>query len=330
VARWSWFSLRCPPSDRLVLLLLVLSVVVATVRLPMTTPQEPLLELLVIQLGLFIGFGLAVAVMILWDGSHWVQYLRPAATVSVIFTCYTTLGKLGVTAISYRADGWLSALDTQMLGSNPTFLLETYLTPGRVELFSFFYGAFIPYVYVTIALNCVGQPPLVREQFLTGWVLLYFLSYLGYIFLPACGPVVFHQADYSVAVEGGFFFQMVKDGIDTTGGLQGAFPSLHVGGSLYLCLFEMRVNRLRGLIYLPLVLLIYAATLFLRYHYVVDLIVGTILAVGCLPLGRAVFRRWATRREGAALPALPGGEMDVLPVVPAAGGRDATPVFSAD
>ncbi len=62
-------------------------------------------------------------------------------------------------------------------------------------------------MYVTIALNCVGQPPLVREQFLTGWVILYFLSYLGYIFLPACGPVVFHEADYAVAVEGGFFFR---------------------------------------------------------------------------------------------------------------------------
>ncbi len=123
---------------------------------------------------------------------------------------------------------------------------------------------------------------------------------------------------------------MVKDGINTTGGLQGAFPSLHVGGSLYLFLFEMRVNRLRGLIYLPLVVLIYAATLFLRYHYVVDLLVGTVLAVACLPMGRTIFRRWAMRREEAGLPALPGGEMDVLPAVPVAGAPHATPVFSAD
>ncbi len=134
VTRWCWISLRCPPSDRLVLLLLALSVIVAALRLPVTSLQGPLLELLVIQLALFFSFGLAVAVMMRWQSSPWVQYLRPAATVTVIFTCYTTLGKLGITAMPYRADGWLSALDTQLLGSNPTFLLEVVsdARPGRV------------------------------------------------------------------------------------------------------------------------------------------------------------------------------------------------------
>jgi hypothetical protein len=321
--RWSWLSLRCPPSDRLVLVLLALSVVVAGVRLPYTVPQGPLAELLWIQVGLLLGFAAVVAVIIRYERAALVRFLRPVATVTVIFTCYTTLGKLGVTAMPYLADHWLSALDTDLLGSNPTFVIEAYLTPGRVEFFSFFYGAFIPYVYITIALNCVGQPPLQREQFLTGWVMMYFLSYLGYIFLPARGPGFFHEAEYTVALTGGTFYKLVLDGIETTGGLQGAFPSLHVGGSLYLCLFELRVNRLRGLIYVPLVLLIYAATLVLRYHYVVDLIVGTILAVGCLPLGRLVFYRWAARREAAGLPALPGGEMDVLPDLPHPGGPHA-------
>jgi hypothetical protein len=329
VARWSWFSLRCPPSDRFVLLILLLSIAVAAARLPFTTPGGPLLALLGIQLTLFICFGAVVAVMIYRERAGWVPFLRSAATVTTIFTCYTTLGKLGVTAMPYLADGWLSRLDTRLLGSNPTFLLEPYLTPGRVEFFSFFYGAFIPYVYVTIALNCLGQPPLVRDQFLTGWVMLYFVSYLGYMFLPARGPGFYHEQDYSVAVAGGFFYQMVVDGIEATGGLQGAFPSLHVGGSLYLCLFELRVNRLRGLIYLPMVLLIYAATLVLRYHYAVDLIAGTALAVICLPLGRAVFRRWMARREGAGLPALPGGKGDVVQAIPPIGGPDAAPVFSA-
>jgi len=329
-SRGSRFLLRCPPSDRLVLLLLALSVIVTAARLPYTTPREPLLELLVIQSALLIGFGSAVLAMARWDQAFWVRFVRPAATVGVVFTCYTTLGKLGVTAMPYLADGWLARLDTILLGSNPTFLLEPYLTPGRVEFFSFFYGAFIPYVYVTIALNCLGQPPLVREQFLTGWVILYFVSYLGYMFVPARGPGVFHEHDYTVAISGGYFYGLVIRGIETTGGMQGAFPSLHVGGSLYLCLFELRANRLRGLIYVPMVLLIYAATLVLRYHYVVDLIAGTVLAAVSLPLGRALFGRWAARRELAGLPALPGGEWDALPAVPPTGAADAAAVFSAD
>jgi PAP2 superfamily len=326
----SFFRLHCPPSDRLVLLLLALSVVVALTRLPWTAPPGPLLELLVIQACLLVGFGLAVLVLTLWEHGWWVRFLRPLVTVAVIFTCYTTLGRLGVVAMPYLADGWLSWLDTRLFGTNPTFFLQPYLTPGRVEFFSFFYGAFIPYIYLTIALNCLGQPPVVRDQFLTGWVILYFVSYLGYIFLPGQGPGAFHEHEFAVPLSGGTFYHMVVDGVAATGGLQGAFPSLHVGGSLYLCLFELRTNRLRGLIYLPLVVLIYGATLVLRYHYVVDLIAGTVLAAVCLPLGRLVFDRWVRRRQLAGLPALPGGEGDVLSVFPPVHEMDAARIFSSD
>lgn len=287
-----WLRLRLPPSDLVVLLLLALSVVVAGVRLPFVEPAGELVRLFVIQLGLLIAFSLTAAAMIRWEGRTWVHFVRPAATIGVVFTCYTTLGALGVAAVPYRADGWLSQADTLLLGFNPTFAIEPYLTPERIEFFAFFYGAFIPYIYVTLALNCLGQPVLVREQFLTGWVILYFISYLGYIFLPAHGPLIYHAAEYTVPITGGFFLKMVQDGIESTGGMQGVFPSLHVGCSLYLCLFELRVNRLRGLVYLPLVLLIYAATIVLRYHYVVDLIAGTALAAISLPLGRVVFCRW--------------------------------------
>ena len=312
------------------LLLLILSVVVAAVRLPFAAQTAELRRLFTIQSGLFIGFALLVAAMVRWEQAAWVRFARPAATVSIVFTCYTTLGQLGVAAMPFLADSWLLTSDNWLLGFNPTFALEPYLTQERVEVFAVCYGAFIPYIYLTIALNCVGQPPQLREQFLTGWVLLYSVSYLGYLFLPAHGPLVYHEHEYTVAISGGMFMKFVNDGIVASGGMQGVFPSLHIGGSLYLCLFELRVNRLRGLIYLPLVLTIYMATIVLRFHYVVDLIAGTILASACLPLGRAVFNQWTSRRAIAGIPALPGGEGDVLPTVPTAGEGYAAPVLSAD
>jgi membrane-associated phospholipid phosphatase len=318
--------LRFHPSDRTVAALLAVAVVVAAVRLP--SNPAPLLDSLILHAALLAGFTIAVVVMMRRERSGWVQLLRPAVTVTVIFPLYSSLGKLGVTAMPYLTDSALSRIDTWMFGVDPSLFLEPYLTPGRIEFFSFIYGAFIPYIYVTIVLNCLGRPPLERNQFLTGWVFTYAISYLGYIFLPARGPLVYHQADYQVVLSGGYFYDLVVQGVDATGGLQGAFPSLHVGGSLYLCLFELRSNRLRGLIYMPLVLLIYVATVVLRYHYVIDLLVGTVIAAGCLPLGRAVFDAWAKRRQAAGLPALPGGEGDALPAVPPAGIADAEAFFS--
>jgi hypothetical protein len=324
----TFLQLHVPPSDRVVVALLALAVVVAAVRLPAV--GDPLLPLLVLHALLLVGFLLGVLAMVRWEQAGWVQLARPALTVTIIFTLYSSLGRLGVVAMPYAADAALSHIDTWCLGVDPSLALEPYLTPGRVEFFSFVYAAFIPYIYVTITLSCLGRPPLERDQFLTGWVFTYALSYLGYVFVPGRGPVLFHAGDYAAPLSGGYFYGVVLRGVEATGGLQGVFPSLHVGGSLYLCLFELRVNRLRGLIYLPLVLLIYAATVVLRYHYVVDLVVGTAVAAGCLPLGRAAFLAWARRRQAAGLPALPGGEGDVLPAVPPDGPGHPQAVFSAD
>jgi membrane-associated phospholipid phosphatase len=59
-----------------------------------------------------------------------------------------------------------------------------------------------------------------------------------------------------------------------------------------------------------LVLLIYVATVFLRYHYVVDLIAGTLIALAAIPLGHWAVLRWARRRSAAGLAALPALAVD--------------------
>jgi hypothetical protein len=90
---------------------------------------------------------------------------------------------------------------------------------------------------------------------------------------------------------GGFFHQLVVTSIDRMGGPHGAMPSLHIGASVFACAFDLRYNRLRGLTYLPVVMLIYAATLVLRYHYVIDLVAGTLLGIAAIRLAA----RWVPR-----------------------------------
>jgi membrane-associated phospholipid phosphatase len=107
--------------------------------------------------------------------------------------------------------------------------------------------------------------------------MLYALAFLGYLFVPARGPVVF-LAEQLEPLAGGFFYGQVLNAVEASGGPHGAMPSLHLGISLVVCGFDLKVNRLRGLIYIPLVLGILFATVLLRYHWVVDLLVGAILA----------------------------------------------------
>ncbi|HEX4125674.1 MAG TPA: phosphatase PAP2 family protein [Tepidisphaeraceae bacterium] len=315
------------PADIGVLALLVVACLVAILGRG-SAEQRRLLVVHVVLLAGYGGFTVAATVM---SRRTWVSIVRPFAAMGVIFTLYATMSRLGMVAIPWRSDPVLSRVDQWLFGgTNPSFFIQRWQTRGRVEFFAFFYALFIPYVNFSLLVGSLGRPPLERDQFLIGWVFVYCISLAGCLLLPGVGPGGYFAAAYAVPLTGGFFYHLTLIGVAQTGGLMGIFPSLHVGSSAYLCLFDLRTHRLRGLTYLPAVLMIYGATIFLRYHYVTDVLAGTVVAVGCNFLGSWACLKWARARQRAGLPALPGGEQDALPGVPIAGGDRAAAVLSAN
>ncbi len=299
------------PADGAVLSILMIASITASVA------GRQVRWLLLAHLGLLAGYLVFVILAGRFSASPWVGWVRPLAAMMTVFALYCTIGLLGMSAMPYRSDPVLARIDTALFaGHNPTFFIQRWQTPGRVEFFAFFYALFIPYINFSLLLGSLGRPPLERDQFLTGWVFTYCICFLGCLFLPGQGPGGYFAGRYAVQLHGGYFFNTVVDTVAHSGGLMGIFPSLHVGSSVYLCLFDLRTNRLRGLTYLPVVLLIYGATIMLRYHYVTDVIAGTIVAVSCNWIGPRVFIGWARSRRAAGLPALPAGEEDGLLDIP--------------
>src|SRR5262245_8638860 len=94
------------PADLTVLALLTLALVVALVRWPSVGAGLSLLVL--VQACLLLGFLACVVVLTRWETRPWVPYVRGAVTVAVVFTLYTSLGKLGVAAMPYLCDAALS------------------------------------------------------------------------------------------------------------------------------------------------------------------------------------------------------------------------------
>jgi hypothetical protein len=309
------FTARVHPADRAVWLILAVAVALCLLRLPVVGPRlRPPLFVHALLLAVFTVY-MAVAAT---SRARWIpQVLRPVMTVGAAFTLYATLGHLGLAAMP-RADAALSWVDTRLLGVSP-LALEPMQTPGVVEAFSVPYALFIPYIYLSAVLGTVGRPPVERDAFLTGWMLTYAISFVGYLFLPAQGPAAFHAADYAAPLHGGTFHGLVVRGVAATGGLFGAFPSLHVGSSLYLCAFDLRTSRLRGLTYLPVVAAICVATVVLRYHYVIDLVAGTLIALACVRLGPAQVRRWVCARAAQGWTPVPGEDAHAVLGLPAPG-----------
>lgn len=249
---------------------------------------------------LLAGFAALAWWMARREGAAWVPYLRGVAVINTMFVLYTTLGHVAFRAIPWLADPALAEADRALfLGATSPAELLQHVGGGWVEGLAFFYGAFIPYLYMTVLLGLVGRPARERDEFVTGFALLYAVSFLGYLFVPARGPVVYLAGDLVPLAPGGFFHQAVLRSIEGFGGPHGAFPSLHLGASCYAAMFDLsHRNRLRGLIYVPLVLGIAAATLVLRYHYLVDLVAGVALAWGALRVSAAL---WGAKERRARL-----------------------------
>lgn len=174
-------ALHLPPSDRAVMGILTLAVLVAGVSWrPLGHAPSGYFTL---HAALLAGFTAIAVYLGRRERASAVQFLRPLVTVAVMFTLYTSLGKLGVAAMPYDADAMLSQADTWLFGVDPSLWIQRYQTPGCIEFLSFCYAAFIPYINLSLALNSLGRAAGDRDAFLTGWVFTYALSFLGYLFV---------------------------------------------------------------------------------------------------------------------------------------------------
>lgn len=126
------------------------------------------------------------------------------------------------------------------------------------------------------------------SEFAIGSVLVSCIGQLGYVAVPAQGPI-HHLADqFQQPLRGGMFFDLVLQTVAAGGAMKDVFPSLHTAGPVWFALFSIRrVRRMRapGRVVAAVVSSFFAAnimvsTVVLRWHHWVDVIAGFALAAG--------------------------------------------------
>jgi membrane-associated phospholipid phosphatase len=136
-------------------------------------------------------------------------------------------------------------------------------------LFFFYYLIFGPGWY------CLYDLPRFRACF-AGLFTTYALGFLGYTLLPAGGPYL--SMSSLPPLEGGWLTRQMLPVINHGSNGVDVFPSIHCAASLYLLAFDFRHFRQRfWRLLLPCVAL-WISTVYLRYHYVVDLLGGVVIA----------------------------------------------------
>jgi hypothetical protein len=182
-------------------------------------------------------------------------------------------------------DAWLRSIDARLIGENLSLRLESISRPLFTEPLSFCYMLFIPYLTLSMLWYFCGSLPLLKRFYL-GLFSIYGIGFLGYTFVPAAGPYVAMTSEFHGPLMGGGFTRWNAAMVSFGSNHVDVFPSLHCAISSYMLFFDRWYKRWRFRIYALPCIGLWISTIYLRYHYFIDVIVGFALAGLALWLAR--------------------------------------------
>jgi membrane-associated phospholipid phosphatase len=181
------------------------------------------------------------------------------------------------------SDALLQSWDRALIGGNLSLWLEPLMSRPATELASLCYCLFFPYLLASFV-RYLRAPLPEAQAFHAGLFTLYGIGFLGYTLLPALGPYAAMAGAFSKPVSGYLITDLLMAAYPL--GTNGAdvFPSLHCAVSAYILGFDAVHNRRQFRWWLLPVLGLWASTVYLRFHYAIDVVAGLSLAVPCLVL----------------------------------------------
>ena len=186
---------------------------------------------------------------------------------------------LAVPAIHHEHfDAALFALDAKLFAGNWSQRFEPLVTPALTEVMSVCYLLFMPLLLVHLLRFFFWQRER-RAPFLAGLFTVYGIGFMGYLLVPAVGPYIAFRNLFTVPLEGGPFLHLNEAMVAFGSNGVDVFPSLHCAVPVFILGFAYRHARREFWWLLVPVAGICASTIYLRYHYLIDVICGLVLAL---------------------------------------------------
>jgi len=206
-------------------------------------------------------------------------HLSVIVAVVTVFCVFNSLGALIADIHTTTFDTRLIAVDLAIFGVHPTVWMERLINPALTTLLQF---AYISYYFIPLSLGIVliargrfGE----FEKVLFGILLCFYLSYVGYLLVPAIGPRFTLSHLQSADLQVSPFIRTIQDALNSLEkNKTDAFPSGHTAVSL-MSLYYAWKEREKKLfaVLVPVVMGLIISTVYLRYHYVIDVIAGIAL-----------------------------------------------------
>lgn len=218
----------------------------------------------------------------------------------ILLMYYSLWGNATHLLVTRDRDAMLIAWDQKLFGCQPSVVLQSIVTPrltAWMEFAYFFHILNIPIVACFIYLRRT------RERFremMCGAVVITFVGLVGYVLVPAIGPVYTLAGEFTAPLSQPYEVLSRQAAFMDFARIQrDCFPSLHVGLSFLVWLYAWRNSK--GLFWMlaPFILSLWFSTVYLRYHYLVDVLAGLLLAPICYWFSNWMFKRFGEIKIGA-------------------------------
>jgi membrane-associated phospholipid phosphatase len=182
----------------------------------------------------------------------------------------------------WRLTAVIPAWESALFAGQPSLYLSERL--AFVPLSEYLHFCYLSYVivipsvtaywYVSGRRAAFGELLLMLSTVLLG-------SYLFFILLPVDSPYYLSER-LGPPFSGHFFFDLVHQVSARGGARGGAFPSAHVSGAVVVSLVAWRHERRLAYLLVPIAVSVMIATVYGRFHYVLDTLAGAALAIAVM------------------------------------------------
>lgn len=261
--------------------------------------------LVLINIGVII-FVYAIAYRRANHDSFWNRQIHFWYTAPLILLTFKELYLMIKPIRKVDYDHVLIEIDRWIFGFDPTIELSKIAHPILTEFLQIVYATFY-FLPMILAISLYKKNKLVATDFVIfSTVYGFFVSYIGYILVPAVGPR-FHLHDFFATnselpglLLTNFLREIINTGESIPAGTvnpievvqRDVFPSGHTMMTAIVMYISYKLKDKTQYFLLPIGTLLIFSTVYLRYHYFIDVFAGLICAVFSLTTGYYIFNYW--------------------------------------
>ncbi len=217
------------------------------------------------------------------------KWMKRAVPILSVPFFYFSLKRVVSVLCVQNQDSLLQKADLFLIGGNLSLKTRLFAHPLITEFMYVCYMLFFAYVISSLWKNLKKDEAIIRS-FYSGLFSIYWIGFLFYTIVPADGPYLSMIENLGEPLKEGLLLaQPIYELIYSATNRADVFPSLHCSISAFCLFFDWTRHRRRFWGFLPLCITIWISTIYLSYHYFVDILAGFLLTAFALFLAKRFY-----------------------------------------